>query len=150
MQIHQWAAASTAAILYCLSPLVWQYAVTAEVFSLNNFLVSLLLYVTLCFGSCRNQNGRLVYANLGALVCGLALTNQHTAILFEIPLILYVTWSIRDLLYLRPLLTILSIGSSFFFGLLPYAYLPIYAKYRPKPGAWGDVTNLKGFIHHLR
>jgi hypothetical protein len=59
-------------------------------------------------------------------------------------------WSLRPLLRLQPLLMVLSLGLFFALGLMPYVYLPLAASLWPRPGSWGDVTTLKGFIHHLR
>ena len=45
--VSHWAAASAAAGLFAFSPVVWQYAVTAEVFALNNMLCAAILHLTL-------------------------------------------------------------------------------------------------------
>lgn len=144
------AAACTAAMLFAFSPLTWQYAVTAEVFALNNALMSLLVYLTLAFAMAPTRSIRLSYAYWGAFVCGLALCNQHTAVLFEVPLIAYVAWGLRRELATSPGRLIPALGLSFGAGLSPYAYLPMAAILSPKQGSWGDVTTLKGFFHHLR
>lgn len=39
-------AAATGALLFCLSPLAWEYSTGAEVFALNNLLVATSLYLT--------------------------------------------------------------------------------------------------------
>jgi len=143
-------AASTITLLYSFSPLVWQYAVTAEVFALNNALVSALVYLTLCVAVTPNEQHRLGYTFLGAFVCGLALCNQHTAVLFEIPLIFYVAWVQRHSLMRHPMLMAFILGMCFLGGLMPYAYLPLAALRHHRAGSWGDVTTLKGFFHHLR
>lgn len=144
------AAACSVAMLYAFSPLTWQYAVTAEVFALNNALTAFLVYLTLAFAASSTSQGRLFYAHLGALVCGLALCNQHTAVLFEVPLILFVLWGLRRELAVAPGHTLATLSFCFLVGLAPYAYLPIAAIMSPKPGAWGDVTTMQGFLHHLR
>ena len=59
--------------LFTFSPLIWQYATTAEVFPLNTFFASLILLLVLLFA----QRGNFSIALLGAFVCGLALCNQH-------------------------------------------------------------------------
>src|SRR3546814_12283144 len=74
------------------SRLIWQYAITAEVFALNNFLICWMLYQTVRINKLRTRGSMY----LGAFVCGLALCNQHTAMLHEAPLILWVLWVCRE------------------------------------------------------
>ncbi|KDO27984.1 hypothetical protein SPRG_07262 [Saprolegnia parasitica CBS 223.65] len=137
-------AGATAAVSFALSPLVWTYAVGAEVFSLNNAFAGALLYVLLRFATASTP---WPLACVGATLCGLALTNQHTIVLFELPLIPWVLWSLRATLSLRRL----GLLSLFFvLGLLPYVYLPVTSFLKPQPGSWGDVTSIGGFVHHLR
>jgi hypothetical protein len=65
--------------LFGLNPLVWQYSTHAEVFPLNNLLVSLLIYLTVRYFHTLS----LTVAQWGAFIMGLGLTNQHTIIVFE-------------------------------------------------------------------
>lgn len=46
MEAYNPGAAAAGALLFCLSPLVWEYSTGAEVFALNNFLVAAALYLT--------------------------------------------------------------------------------------------------------
>ena len=66
--------------LFAFSPLIWQYAVTAEVFPLNTLFSALILYLVTAFAARR----QVWVAVVGAFVCGLALCNQHTIVLFEV------------------------------------------------------------------
>ena len=66
---------------------------TAEVFALNNLLCSAVVLQALRLAA----SGSFADASRGALVVGLALTNQHTAILFAAPLAAWVV-----LIALRP------------------------------------------------
>lgn len=70
------------------STLTWQHAVTAEVFSLNNLFTVLLLWTVIEFSDALNNpanTARVVYiSKVGAFLCGLAGTNQHTIVLFEV------------------------------------------------------------------
>jgi hypothetical protein len=55
---------------------------------------------------------------------------------------------LRNHIKARPTaLVILSV--CFLAGLLPYAYLPIAGSVAPKPGSWGQVDTLSGFLHHI-
>ena len=35
---------------------------------------------------------RVIHRYVGAFLCGLGLTNQHTSILFEVPVVCWVAW----------------------------------------------------------
>lgn len=128
--------------LFAFSPLIWQYAVTAEVFPLNTFFAAFLIYLTIMYTKYRHFK----YATIGSLICGLAICNQHTIVLFEAPLILWMLFTMRTNIQLYHLV---QLGIVFIIGLTPYLYLPIMATISHKHGSWGDVTTLSGFIHHF-
>jgi hypothetical protein len=139
------AGAVTAMGLFAFSPLIWQYAITAEVFPLNTLFAALIVYLVVTFSAVRDN---VTIAYVGAFVCGLALCNQHTIVLFEAPLILWMLFLLRSHIKAHPaVLVILSV--CFLAGLLPYAYLPIAGSTTPKPGSWGQVDTLSGFLHHI-
>jgi hypothetical protein len=133
-----------AACLYAFSPLIWQNAVQAEVFSINNFFVCTLIYVTVCFADNRKRST----AFLGASVVGLGLCNQHTLIFFAAPCILSVCvygwpWVFRPI-------NVLCFGLLFFGSLLPYAQWFSIFYLVPKPRySWGNYDTLEGFFKHL-
>jgi hypothetical protein len=133
-----------AALLYAFSPLIWQNAVQAEVFSINNFFVCTLVYVTVCFADNRKRST----AFIGAAVVGLGLCNQHTLIFFAAPCIISVCvygwpWVFRPI-------NVLLFGIIFFGSLLPYLqWFNIYYMV-PKPRySWGNYDSLDGFFKHL-
>lgn len=147
-------ASGCAAMLMAFSPLMWQYSVTAEVFALNNCLLSLLLSLTLRFSFDRD----FTHAAAGALVSGLSLSNQHTSVLYVAPL---AGWVMVQLAIsrcrshpARPWRRLAAetsiLAALFAVGLVPYAYLPLAGIYAPKPGSWGDVATWSGLLHHLR
>lgn len=74
-------------MLYAFSPLVWTYSGGSEVFALNNLFGALLLFQTTRIVQAATQAKRSRRLVQGALLCGLALCNQHTIVLFELPLI---------------------------------------------------------------
>lgn len=129
-----------AGCLFAFSPLVWQYSATAEVFALNNLLCALMIRCAILYAKLRRPR----YTRWGALCCGLALSNQHTSILFVVPLVIWMLILLGN----RPL-ELARLGALFLIGLLPYAYLPLSATNNPKPGSWGNVSTLRGFMHHL-
>ena len=139
-------AATGSAILFAVSPLIWTYAISSEVFAMNNFFASVLIYLVVRHA----KFGRRKDVFLGAFVCGLAMTNQHTIVLFEIPLIISVL--LRE--YRIGNLTQEVLGQSalcFLVGLLPYLYLPISTILLPVDGGgWGDTKSIQGLIRHIR
>jgi hypothetical protein len=130
--------------MFAFSPLIWQYATTSEVFPFNTMMASLILYLVVLF----SRYGNVATAYLGALLCGLAFCNQHTIVLFEVPLILWMLFLLRTHIARHPS-CFLWLSSSFLLGVTPYAYLPLAALYAPQPGSWGHVTTLAGFLHHV-
>ena len=89
----------------------------------------------------------LLYAYVGALICGLAMTNQHTTVFYVAPCVLMVVFS----LYTARLLsftTLLTLGLLLALGMSPYLYLPIRAFFQP-PDSWGDQRTIAGFLTHF-
>lgn len=140
--------AITTGLLHTLSPLAWQYSVTAEVFALHNFFVSWILYSTIQCAIHKKKNNILK----GAFIAGLSLANQHTSILLEIPIIFWISISVLEIHKRTSISTRILQQSAIFFllGLLPYALLPYFATKFPHAGSWGNVTSMKGFLHHLQ
>jgi hypothetical protein len=124
------------AIIFALSPLVWEYAYGAEVFALNNFLCSLVVFLTarvfklLTVRDC-NERSVYFYLIMGALASGLCLSNQHSSFLLVAPMILAVLVVTARRIMSIVFLYILSL--SFTLGLLPYLYL-VYASSTTQPG----------------
>lgn len=58
--------------MFAFSPLIWQYAVTAEVFPMNTMFAALLMYLVLLFAKHHN----IAIAYFGAFVCGLVSIRQ--------------------------------------------------------------------------
>jgi hypothetical protein len=66
-----------------LQPSIWEYSVSTEVFALNNFFVASLLLVGAQTVTSNSVAARKHSVLVGSLLCALALTNQHTVLLFE-------------------------------------------------------------------
>ena len=134
-------------VLFALSPLTWEYSTGTEVFALNNLVIAIILYNTLQVSITSSKNV-LRHCRIGAFFCGIALTNQHTSLLFEIVLIPYVCYilKIKGLLHLR---TIATLFVAFSTGILPYLYLIWASHFNPIPGSWGDMSTWMGFIRHI-
>ena len=136
------ALAVLAAGLFALNPCVWTYSTHAEVFALNNLLVSALLYLTVRFMRTRD----IAAARAGALIMGLGLTNQHTIIIFEVPLALGVlVEGGRAVANVREICVLLGY---FLLGFSVYLYLPAATWAMPYV-SWGDGCSLQGFLRQI-
>ncbi|XP_044925762.1 transmembrane protein 260 isoform X2 [Mustela putorius furo] len=71
-----------AAGVFSFSRLTWQWSIAAEVFSLNNLFVGLLMALTVHFEEAATAKERSKIAKIGAFCCGLSLCNQHTIVLY--------------------------------------------------------------------
>nr|XP_032811929.1 transmembrane protein 260 isoform X1 [Petromyzon marinus]XP_032811931.1 transmembrane protein 260 isoform X1 [Petromyzon marinus]XP_032811932.1 transmembrane protein 260 isoform X1 [Petromyzon marinus]XP_032811933.1 transmembrane protein 260 isoform X1 [Petromyzon marinus]XP_032811934.1 transmembrane protein 260 isoform X1 [Petromyzon marinus] len=137
-----------AAGLFAFSRLTWHWAVAAEVFSLNNLLVALLVLLVACFGAAPDAPSRCKFAKAGAFVCGLSLSNQHTASLYVVCL---VPWALHALLERKELgaASLLRLAACSAAGLLPHLYLPVSSHLGLARWTWGDQSSLHGFLTHL-
>jgi hypothetical protein len=132
----------TAAALFGFAPGVWRYAISAEVFALNNLFVSALLLLALLYVE-RNDR-RFAFA--GAFVFGLGLSNHHTILFAGIPLAAWVL--LRQGRSLARPRVIAGLWLAFLAGLLPYAYLPIATKHHAVV-SWGQADSWQGFLTHV-
>eukprot|EP00899_Mesostigma_viride_P018912 jgi/Mesvir1/27021/Mv20727-RA.1 len=83
----------------------------------------------------------------GALLCGLALCNQHTMVLYVAPVAAWVTYASFRSGVLR-VGRCLAYIACFAVGLAPYGYLA-WASTRSMPGSWGDCSTWEGFLTHV-
>lgn len=116
-----------AALAFAFSPLVWSQALIPEVYALNLFLVSLVLW------ACVTTSPRRVY--IAALAFGLGMAH-HLSILLLVPgawIALQPTRQHRRAVFLLVL------------PLVAYLYLPFAALPNP-PVKWGDPVTLDRFL----
>lgn len=133
-----------ASVLYALSPLVWRYALVAEVFGLNCFLISALVYIT--YRYLEEPKDKWAYWWSGTL--GLACAHHHTVIMVAIPLFLMLI--IRHYKHLLSFRTMSICLGLFILGMTPYLALPLWSKER-FIFSWGALDSWKGFwLHFLR
>lgn len=144
-------------ILFSLSPLTWEYSRMAEVFALNNFLVSLIIYHTIQIDIlvAKDQEFDIImrWSMRGAFISGLAMSNQHTSLLYIVPIIPYVLHSLyrmspAEKKTIAILSATLKLAFCFIVGLLPYLYLG-FASQIPSPGSWGNLTTFAGSLRHV-
>ncbi|KAM5273275.1 protein O-mannosyl-transferase TMEM260 [Ctenodactylus gundi] len=137
-----------AAGVFSFSRLTWQWSIAAEVFSLNNLFVGLLMALTVYFEEAETAKERSKIAKIGAFCCGLSLCNQHTIVLYVLCII---PWILFRLLKEKELSlgSLLRLSLSFSAGLLPYMYLPISSYLNHARWTWGEQTTLRGFLTHF-
>ena len=136
-------AAISASLFLAFSYLFWLYSLVAEVFSLNNLFVALIILIAIHILE-KPQNLKLFY--LLSFVFGLALTNHHTIILLA-PALLFLLLATNPKLLTQPKFILLS-SLFLFLGLLPYLYLPVRAMQNP-PLNWGDPDTLGRFFDQI-
>uniref|UniRef100_A0A2K6FK51 Transmembrane protein 260 n=1 Tax=Propithecus coquereli TaxID=379532 RepID=A0A2K6FK51_PROCO len=137
-----------AAGVFSFSRLTWQWSIAAEVFSLNNLFVGLLMALTVHFEEAASAKERSKIAKIGAFCCGLSLCNQHTIVLY---ILCIIPWILFRLLKEKELSLGFLLRLSLYFsaGLLPYVYLPISSYLNQARWTWGDQTTLLGFLTHF-
>ncbi|XP_075782397.1 protein O-mannosyl-transferase TMEM260 isoform X1 [Pelodiscus sinensis] len=137
-----------AAGVFSFSRLTWQWSIAAEVFSLNNLFVGLLMALTVHFEEAAAAKERSKISKIGAFCCGLSLCNQHTIALYVlciVPWVLFQLFKRKEL----SLGHLLKLGLCFLAGLLPYLYLPISSYLNQARWTWGDQMTLQGFLTHF-
>ncbi|XP_069452796.1 LOW QUALITY PROTEIN: protein O-mannosyl-transferase TMEM260 [Ovis canadensis] len=137
-----------AAGVFSFSRLTWQWSIAAEVFSLNNLFVGLLMALTVHFEEAATAQERSKIAKIGALCCGLSLCNQHTIVLYVLCIIPWILFRLLKEKELSPG-SLLKLSLCFFAGLLPYIYLPVSSYLNQARWTWGDQTTLLGFLTHF-
>eukprot|EP01012_Entosiphon_sulcatum_P011481 TRINITY_DN16992_c0_g1_i1.p1 TRINITY_DN16992_c0_g1~~TRINITY_DN16992_c0_g1_i1.p1 ORF type:complete len:760 (-),score=153.80 TRINITY_DN16992_c0_g1_i1:79-2331(-) len=142
------AAGVLSGILFGFSPAVWTYAVVTEVFPLNNFFVSLLLLLCVQFyrSHCAQSPGLESVVSVSAFVAGLASTNQHTVVIYLLPIIPWVFILHRRHLTWRRFWKYTAL---FALGASPYLYLNYSAVYVKSKQSWGDMLTLDGWLTHV-
>jgi hypothetical protein len=136
------AAGIAAAAAFALAPVVWKYAICAEVFALNNLLVAALLAVAVRYDAHAERR----HALAGALLVGLGMSNHHTFAFVAAPVC---AWAIgrgrQDLLRPR---VVGQLALATAAGLLPYLYLPLAAA-GSATVSWGAANTWPGFWTHV-
>ncbi|XP_059952149.1 protein O-mannosyl-transferase TMEM260 isoform X2 [Mesoplodon densirostris] len=137
-----------AAGVFSFSRLTWQWSIAAEVFSLNNLFVGLLMALTVHFEEATTAQERSKIAKIGAFCCGLSLCNQHTVVVYVLCIIPWILFRLLKEKELSPG-SLLKLGLYLSAGLLPYIYLPISSYLHRARWTWGDQTTLLGFLTHF-
>lgn len=136
-------AGALAGIGFGLCPVVWLFATQAEVFTLNNLFSAFLLYLSLKFF----EKPSFVIAAAGAFSSGLGLGNQHTLVIFAVPLcaaVLIVGLWAGIIRFQR----FLALATLFLLGFSVYIYMPL-ATIRSPYVSWGECHTWEGFQKHF-
>jgi tetratricopeptide (TPR) repeat protein len=137
------------ALFMAFSTIFWRYSLVAEVFPLNDFLLSLLLFILFL------RAGRISRGNMAAgktpekkllflwfFLLGLSFSNHLTTVLV-LPAFLYFFLK-NEPFALRPEV-LLSCLLFFLLGLLPYVYLPLASSAGPYLN-WDNPSDPAGFL----
>ena len=135
-----------ATILLGFNYIFWLYSEVPEVFSLNNLLAVLLIYLVLEISQIRliTQIWRIY---LFAFILGIVVCHHHT-IAFLFPGFFYLLKQKQKIFKQVKLSDWLKITGCFLLGLAPLLYLPIVSQKMPAID-WGGVTNLNNFLRLL-
>ncbi len=132
--------AMSGAIFLALTPIFWQQATIAEVYTLNAvFVIALLVLVITPFS---NPTHHISWV---ALIAGLSLTHHRTMVLLFPALVLFL-W----MQYGRSILKPSTLGRAILFGLLPlllYFYLPLRGHIGSLDGTYQN--DWAGFWRHI-
>lgn len=134
-----------ASVAFAFMPTVWCYSTHVEVFALHNLLMALLLRVSITyFDNPRRGLTRFIVVCAG--VSGVCLSNQHTSLLFIVPMALAAFFSDS---WFRSVVGLLSAALALVIGLLPYALLPALSVPTPRKNSWGIQGSMAGLIRHV-
>lgn len=141
LTVHNKIVAVTTALLYAFAPLMWIYSTTAEVFSINNFFISLLFYLSVLL--LMKPNGQRLFP-VCMFIFSLSLTG-HQLPLFFAPVLIYAVVKLE--LYKKPETLLYSL-IAVVLGQLPQLYLWYTASGSPFYN-WGDPDTPTRFINHI-
>ncbi len=130
----------TSSLLLAFSYPFWLYAEVVEVFSLHNFFIVLLVYLTLKLRDTKSLNSLYFLV----FFAGLSLTNNLT-ILLLFPVIGIVIIKSGYKHWKQPGV-LLKCSTLFLLSLLPYIYIPLAAAKEPLIN-WGYTVNLENFLY---
>ena len=136
--------------LWCaFSRLHWTWSLHYEVFSLNNLLTGLIILTLVKFTKESTSSGMIRGAKVCAVMCGLAMANQHTSILTIAPGALWVLASLikGGVTQVKVLGTIALHGLA---GLLLYLQIPLSALIGTARHTWNDQSSVVNSLLTLK
>lgn len=130
-------------LLLAFSSTFWSQSVIAEVYTLNTFLITLLILVLLHWQVARKDKYLLWFSFL----YGLTLTNHTTTILIAPAFTIFIIFVDRAILKKWKL--ILKMFLLFLVGLSVYFYLPLRAIFFEAEFNWGPIKTWKDVWKHV-
>jgi hypothetical protein len=130
------------ASLFAFAPGVWQYAICAEVFALNNLICAALFFCAVAF----SERGDPRWLALGSLAFGLGLSNHHTVLFAGIPVLAWGLLAARKQPGFPRIVMLCAVPLAL--GLVPYLYLWFAAR-TPAEVSWGNTGTWSGFLTHV-
>ena len=145
-------ASLTAVCCFSFSSRVWITSHQLDVFPLQNFLATALLYAFCRWRGSQPQGKALLVVM--AYIAGLSLAHEHASILILIPVLVNVAWSEPAIFVSSS--SVLTMVASFSCGLAPYALLPLRALFdEARSGSsynllsWGRLNSLDAIAGHI-
>ena len=121
---------------------MWPYAITAEVFALNNLFAAGLVYFSARASNERAATGASARTlNLGALWLGLGFAHHHILVFLGIPYALFLL-ALTGRRVASPRL-LASFAGMVLLGMTPYLYLVVASGRAPV--TWGDTSTSTAF-----
>ncbi|HVR41100.1 MAG TPA: DUF2723 domain-containing protein [Thermoanaerobaculia bacterium] len=133
-----------AGLLLAFGRTLWEYAVVAEVYALNSFLLATIFCLMLSWRRTR-QIARLYIA---ALVFGLALGVHHVTIGLSLVAIAVLVLRTAGFKFFRSKQLLIAALIAIVAFVAVYAYLPIAASRDPVLN-WGDPDNFTNIVRHI-
>ena len=119
------------ALFLMVSPTLWSQSVISEVYALNLFFFTLLLYLSFLWWKSNDKR----YLFTATFIYGLGLANHHTLIAFIPVLLVFIFTGKRK--SLKDPGRLITLFFLFILGFSVYIYLPLRAMQSP-PMNWGD------------
>ena len=130
------------ALILAFSSTFWSQSVIAEVYTLNTFLVSLLILLLLLWQI--NRHNKYLY--LFSFFYGLSLTNHTASILLAPAFTLFII--LVNNAIIKDWKLILKMLGLFIIGLLPYFYIP-WRAYQQASFNWGPIVAWSDVWTHI-
>lgn len=137
------------ALSFSFSTTLWFYASVAEVYTLNIFMLSVIIYLMLEWHLKKQTNDKKAdkIIPIAALIYGLALGVHHVTILLTLPAIAFFVIYNEGFKYLLSKQVKIAFVTVLI-GFAIYLYLPISASQQPIFN-WGNPSSLERFYWHI-
>lgn len=144
---HAALACLVAAGCFATTPLVWEYAVQAEVFALNNAICALGLAATAAIDATTSAKTARKWSIGGAILVGLGAAHQQASLLSAVPLGLTALARMRR--QMTPTRLAELVAAALAAWAVPTAVVLPARSLKATEGSWGDLTTWRGFVRHI-